>query len=197
MERVLIADKDPGVRQVLEKAVSKEGYQVVGRAGNGADVLRLVVKKSPSLLLLDVDIDAPEGLTLLRHLSRDYPWLRVLVLSDLDADIYSVRCMKLGAKGYLNRNMSFELLPLMLKSLQDGRLLFPAVSKKHKELSFLSDRELVALRCLARGVDERGIAATLTLTSDGVQAMQRRLRGKLRLNCEKLLCEYGKRLGLD
>lgn len=197
MERVLIADKDPITRHLLEGVVSKAGAQVVGHAESGADTLRLIAKSTPSLLLLNIDIDQPEGLSLLRHLNKSHPLLRILVFSDLDADIYSLRCMKLGAKGYINRDMAIEFLPLMLKGLREGKVLFPAVSPKHKELKALSDRELIALRCLVRGADERALATTLSLTSNGAQAIQRRLRGKLGLHCEKSLCEHGKKLGLD
>lgn len=192
----MIGDKDPIARRALSLILSREGHQVVGRASNGSEIIRLISKELPSLLILDINIEAPEGLTLLRQLSRNYPQVKILVISSLDSDVYSMRCMRLGVRGYLNKGMEMEFLPLMLRGLHDGSLLFPAIVNRRQELESLTDRELVALRCLACGASEGGVANALMVTGGGAQAICRRLRERLGFSNGESLREFGQRLGL-
>lgn len=193
---MVIGDKDPIARRALSLILSREGHQVVGRASNGSEIIRLISKELPSLLILDINIEAPEGLTLLRQLSRNYPQVKILVISSLDSDVYSMRCMRLGVRGYLNKGMEMEFLPLMLRGLHDGSLLFPAIVNRRQELESLTDRELVALRCLACGASEGGVANALMVTGGGAQAICRRLRERLGFSNGESLREFGQRLGL-
>lgn len=197
MERVVISDKDPLARGALSLILTREGHQVVGRASNGSETIRLIGKERPSLLIIDINIEAPEGLTLLRQFNRDYPWLKILVVSSLDSDVYSMRCMKLGVKGYLIKGVETDILPLMLRGLHDGSLLFPAITNRKQELDSLTDRELVALRCMASGASEGDVAVALMITYGGAQAICRRLRERFGVSNGESLREFGKRLGLD
>ena len=195
--RVLIIDDDIVTRRVLKLVLEGDGHIVVGQAGNGSEGLALISRCAPSLVLLDMDMPKMEGLSVLRRLQVEFSWLPVVVLSMLDASLYTVRCMRLGARGYLNKEDGVKLLPALLSQLNCGRMLFPRiVEEKGVPLAAFSDRELICLRCLARGGAVREIVSALMIGTRNAEKLCDGLQAKLGLRSIEELREYGQRLGL-
>lgn len=198
IERVLIVDDDPSIRVMLNIILSRENHVVVGLAGSGAEAVRLVGATALSLMLLDLDMPRMEGLATLRELRQLCPWLPVLVFSMLDPEIYALRCARLGARGFLNKGESAALLPEIVGQVRRGLMLFPCqVSEGVMPFSNLSDRELIALRCVVRGGDVGTIAAALLVSRDSAGLLRRRLLTKLGLSTDEELIRFGRHLKLS
>lgn len=128
LTRVLILDDDSATSSSLTKMVTRAGFSVVCRGEKGHDVLHLVAKHAPSVMLLGLKMPSLEALATLQQVSRHYAWLPVLVISVLDANIYVQRCMRLGAKGFLTRGCDPVLLFSAITQLAQGRMVYPDLS---------------------------------------------------------------------
>ena len=100
--RVLLADDHAlvraGIRALLEKL---PGIAVVGEADNGREALELIKKSAPNLILLDISMAELGGLEALPRIVRDFPAVKVLILSGHANEEYVLRALRSGAAGYM------------------------------------------------------------------------------------------------
>lgn len=106
--RVLIGDDHRIVREGLKQILAEApDVQVVAEAQTGPEVLEQVRALGGSeglhLVMLDIAMPGLDGMDVLQTLKREYPSLPVLMLSTYPERQYAVRCIKLGACGYLDR----------------------------------------------------------------------------------------------
>src|SRR5688572_9620211 len=161
--RVVIADDHPvvrrGLKAIIEGALCPAG---VDEVSNAAELLTVVRKREPDVVLLDITMPGRSGLEALRELRREHPRVPVLVLSVHPEDQFAVRSIRAGASGYLMKDSAPEKLVEAIRTVVAGRrYLTPTVaeslasavetgaSKSPHEL--LSDREFHVLRMLASG----------------------------------------------
>lgn len=196
-ERILVVDDDKNTRNIYKLHIQQAGHQIVGEASNGWDAIRLVGSCHPSLMLLDMDMPWMEGLSVLRRLQIEAPWLSVMVLSALDPKIYAIRCMRLGARGYINKGDIALLLKNAIQQIRNGLMLFPQ-QEGMPDLPWmdLSDRELISLRCIARGGNETSIAAALLIERAQATILCKHLQTKLSLGSIEEVRQFAKRLRL-
>jgi len=193
--RIIIADDHPAIRAMLTMGLISHEFTVVGQASNGIETLRLAHSCAPSLILLDLDMPLMEGLSTLRQLQKAHPQLPVVVYSMLNARIYSYRCLRLGARGFISKGDDFSLILNAVRQVLQGQMLFPS----HPMLApseDLSDSEIVALRCLVRGGDLDSIASALMISSAHAAQLNQRLNTKLGMSTKELI-RFGKSLTLS
>ncbi len=151
----------------------------------------------PTLMLLDIDMPSVEGLTVLRKARRLYPGVSVLAVSGLDPAIYALRCMRLGAHGFLKKSDFDALLLSAISRIHRGSRLYPQQEvTPGSPWADISDSELVTLRCLARGGDSGSIAAALGLRRSGAKALCERLQAKLEMPSIDELVLFGRHMRL-
>jgi two-component system, chemotaxis family, chemotaxis protein CheY len=115
--RVLIADDEPHIRNVIARIVTALGGQVVAEAGDGEEALRLFETERPSLAILDINMPKITGdQVLARMLERD-PHVLVIMMTAQDT-VSGVRgCLELGARDYiLKSNPAEEIYRLLAES---------------------------------------------------------------------------------
>ncbi|MDD9268123.1 response regulator [Paenibacillus sp. GCM10023248] len=100
---LLIVEDEVRLRNALANNIPWEqhGIEVVGQAGNGVEALRLIDRKKPDIVLLDVQMPEMDGLALARQLRRTDPLLKMIVLSGHDDFAYAQEAMSLGVMKYL------------------------------------------------------------------------------------------------
>ncbi len=98
--RILIADDEENIRQVLQRTLQKEGYQVE-TAANGQEALQKLQQNPYDLLLLDLNMQPVDGLEVLRLAHEKDPDLIVIVLTGHSSLESAVACLRLGAFDYL------------------------------------------------------------------------------------------------
>src|SRR4029078_871809 len=103
--RVLIADDHALVRAGLRALVEKiEGVVVVGEAGKGKEAMQLVRELKPNLMLLDITMPDGGGFDVLDQVTKNFPEIRVIVLTVHEAGEYAIRALREGAAGFLPKS---------------------------------------------------------------------------------------------
>lgn len=190
MIRLLICDDHLIVRQGLKQMLADTADVVVtAEAGTGADAIRLAREQSFDLVLLDIALPQRDGLDVLRQFKSEFPRLPVLMLSTYPDRQYAVRCLKLGAAGYMNKSADAEALLEAIRktagggiylTLSQAEALAAAVSGADGSGSIeaLSRREYQVFQLIAAGHSVASIAEQLSLSPNTVSTYRARI-------CEK------------
>jgi DNA-binding NarL/FixJ family response regulator len=173
--KVVIADDHPlilaGVRRVLESA---EGFEVVGEARSGSEVLPLIGRTSPDVVVLDMRMPGVDGLGCLDRIRARYPQTKVVVLS-VSADPEQVQAaFKHGACGYVVKSIDSADLASAIRQAVDGTafhaLGLPALNEESSaKAAGLTERELTIMKAVARGLPNQAIARELWVTEQTVK----------------------------
>ena len=173
--RVLIADDHrlivEGTRQALERA---GGFEVVGEAVNGVQVLPLIRRLKPELVLLDLRMPQMDGLTCLSKIRKEFPDVKVAMLSvSQDAELIQT-ALKRGASAYIVKSIDPADLAAALRQAIDGNVFTTAgvtedPGQRAARDAGLTDRELVIVRAVARGLSNEAIAKELWVAEQTVK----------------------------
>jgi len=173
--RVLIADDHrlmvEGTKQALERA---GGFEVVGEASNGAQVLPLVRRLQPDLVLLDLRMPQMDGLTCLARIRKEFPEMKVAILSVSQDQELIQTALKRGANAYIVKSVDPDDLPAALRQTVEGTVFTTVgVSEDPGERAAkdagLTERELVIVRAVARGLSNEAIAKELWVAEQTVK----------------------------
>jgi len=173
--RTLIADDHPlmlaGLRTVLE---ASGGFEVVAEARSGPEVLALIGRAAPDLVLLDLRMPGMEGLTCLDRIAAQYPETQVAVLS-ATADPETVQAaFRHGARGYVVKNIDLADLGAAIRQALNGMAYhahgLPALNEESSaRAAGLTARELEILNGVARGLSNRAIAKELWVSEQTIK----------------------------
>ena len=208
MMRALIADDHEVVRRGLKQILQEEfGETKLHEAENSQEALDIVLKHALDIVLLDINMPGRSGLEVLEQIRQERPKLPVLVLSAYPEEDYALRCLKLGAAGYLTkRSAATELVSALRKTLAGGKYVTPSLAEKLAsalaggeniaEHDRLSNRELQVLRLIAAGKTIKQIASELSLSEKTVATYRTRISEKLDLATNVELTRYALQHGL-
>lgn len=189
--RVLVVDDHPvvrtGVRQMLE---SVEGIRVTGEASGGYEALDRVRSDDFDVVLLDVSLPDMNGIDTLKAIRTIKPGVPVLMLSVYQEEIFAVRAMREGARGYLTKaSLGTELVLAVQQVRGGGRYITASLAEKladavrtgadrfpHENLSL---REFEVMRMIAQGKALRTIAELLHISPKTVTTYRSRILDKM------------------
>lgn len=206
--KILLADDHRIVREGLKQMFADDlDLQVVAEAATGPEVLDVVESLSGpvglSVVLLDIAMPERDGIDVLQDIKKRWPLLPVLVLSTYPESQYAVRCIKLGAAGYVNKAIdSDELIAAVRKvalggmyvSAQTAEALASAVAKTGSlGTEALSHREYQVFRLLTSGATVTEIGAQLKLASNTVSTYRQRILEKTGTKNDVELALYAQR----
>jgi len=202
---VFIVDDHPLLRQGLALLIDREAdLTVCGEAEEAQAALMAIGEKKPDILIVDISLNGPDGLDLLKNLRMLYPDLPVLILSMHDESIYAERALRARANGYIMKQEATEKVLVAVRRILDGeiylsdrmanKLLHQYVSgasaDAHSQLSALSDRELEVFRLIGEGRGTRQIAEKLHLSIKTVETYQAHIKDKLSLRSGRELVQH-------
>ncbi|MFL5981650.1 MAG: response regulator [Gaiellaceae bacterium] len=160
-----------GTKQALERA---GGFEVVGEAVNGAQVLPLVRRLKPDLVLLDLRMPQMDGLTCLSKIRTEFPDVKVAILSVSQEPDQIQAALKRGASAYIVKTIDPVDLAAALRQALDGNVFTTAGVTEDPALlaakaAGLTERELEIVRAVARGLSNEAISKEIWLAEQTVK----------------------------
>ena len=185
MIRVLIVEDQTLVCEGLEMLLSlAEDIRVAGRAADGVEALRSMQEQAPDLVLLDVRMPKMSGIEVLRKMKAKALTIPVILLTTFDDDAALLEGIRLGAKGYLLKDVSLAKLTGAIRLVAAGRsMISPVVTERllhglqeallppdsGYESEALTGREAEIIRLMTGGYSNREIAGALYLSEGTVK----------------------------
>ena len=205
--RVILADDHTlvrgGIRRILE---AQPQFEVVAEAADGAAALEALARHDADVLVLDLNMNGPEGIDVLRQVKRSRPDTKVVILTMHAGREYVARALAEGADGYLLKDSAVQDLAAAIESVTAGGTYFsPAIQQQmadivrhgHRQgLPALTDREREVLILIARGLSTKEIAASLDIGQRTVETHRSNLMRKLGVKSVALLTQVAIREGI-
>jgi DNA-binding NarL/FixJ family response regulator len=198
--KVLLADDHPlilsGIRRTLEEA---DGIEIVGEARTGSQVLPLVGRTNPDLVLLDVRLPQLDGLACLDQIRRRYPDVKVVMLSAFTDPEHVQAALRRGASAYVVKAVNPLDLPSALRQAAEGTVFHPVGLEERDgdpEEVGLTKREKTLLRALAKGLSNQAIGKELWISEQTVKFHLRNIYRKLGVTSRTEAARYAYERGL-
>ena len=173
--RVVIADDHrlilDGIKRVLE---ADGGFEVVGETQSGTQVLPLVSRTNPDLVLLDLRMPNMDGLACLDEIRRRHPTVKVVMLSATSSPELIDTALRRGARPFIRKTVQPDDVPSTIRQALEGNVFSPAATTERDDAigakaAGLTDRETTILRALARGSSNEEIAKELWVAQQTVK----------------------------
>jgi DNA-binding NarL/FixJ family response regulator len=196
--RVLLVDDQDLFREGLETLLSvHEDIEVVGQAGDGRDCVEVAARVRPDVVLMDIRMPIMDGVRATRLLMEAHPQCRVIVLTTFDDDEYIFDALRVGAVGYLLKDVpSAQLVDAIRVVARGESILEPSVAAKviaeftrvssmvsvmqmESLVEPLSERELEILGLIAHGASNKEVAEQLYIAEGTVKNHMTHILGKL------------------
>jgi DNA-binding NarL/FixJ family response regulator len=202
---VFIVDDHPLLRQGLALMINREqDLAVCGEAEEAQAAMRAISQCQPDILIVDISLNGPDGLDLLKSIRNSYPGLPVLILSMHDEATYAERALRARANGYIMKQEATEKVLVAVRRILNGEVyLSDRIANKMLQqyiggastalgsrLNALSDRELEVFRSIGEGRSTRQIADELHLSVKTVETYQAHLKEKLALKSGRELIQH-------
>jgi len=210
--RVMVVDDHPLWRDAVERDLAEAGFDVVAVAANGREALARFPAARPDVVLLDLQIPAPDGVQVTAEMVQQDSSVRVLILSASGEHTDVLAAVKAGATGYLVKSASREELLAAVRRVAEGDAVFTPglaglVLGEFQRISDaptadpsepqLTQRETEVLKMVAKGMSYRQIAERLVLSHRTVQNHVQNTLRKLQMHNRVELTRYAIEQGLD
>jgi DNA-binding NarL/FixJ family response regulator len=164
--RVLLADDHTVVRAGLRNALEVlPDLEIVGEVGNGRELMSVLSRIQPDLLVLDANMPDFEPISAVQQMKAEYPNLKILIVSAYNEETYVVGLLKAGADGYHLKDQPLADLQLAVQRILNGdrwisgglvdRLISRRPVLASSTTPFLTRRQRELLRLLSQGIDNR------------------------------------------
>ncbi|HMD87668.1 MAG TPA: response regulator transcription factor [Anaerolineaceae bacterium] len=215
--RVLLADDHNLVRAGIRSLIQElTGIEVIAEASDGREALSLIEIHRPDVVLMDIAMAGLNGLEATARVVRDFPEVRVIMLSMHANEEYVWQALRFGASGYLLKDAGTAELELAIKAVARGETyLSPPISKQViddyiQRVSGQPDSEKIAaapadrltqrqreiLQLIAEGHTTQAIAQKLNISVKTVETHRMQLMERLDIHEIAGLVRYAIRIGL-
>ena len=203
--RIAIVDDDRFVCQSLQTILdAHDDLCVVAIGTSGAQAQQLYARYEPDILLMDIQMSQGDGLSAAERILAEHPHARIVFLTTFSDDVYIVRALRIGAKGYLIKQDVADIAPA-LRSVAAGQSVLGGqvvdrVDSLMNSSSFndavpfkapqLTERENQIVELIAQGLDNREIAGRIYIGEGTVRNHISSILQKLELKNRTQLAVY-------
>ena len=194
--RVALVDDHSLVRDGIRALLSvMPQLDVVGEAENGAQAIEMVGRCQPDLLLMDIGLKDKNGLELTRLLGKQYPSLKILILSMYDNYEYVSESVRAGASGYVLKNAPSREIIAAIEAIISGGTFYSAEIAQRLATDPHSDNELTpresqVLAKMVQGLNNKEMARELDISVRTVEPHRLSIRRKLNIDKPAALVKY-------
>jgi len=203
--RVLLADDHRILREGIRALIEDQGdMEVVGEAEDGQATVKMVAQLQPDVVVMDIAMPLLNGLEATRQIRRDFPQVKVLILTMHENEEYIRQVLAAGALGYVLKDAAARDLLGAIRTVYQGEaVLSPAITRLVIEdylrwgdirpedaTDGLTAREREILQLIAEGYTNKEIASILSLSVKTVQSHRTNLMNKLDLHDRGELIKY-------
>ncbi|RKF34536.1 response regulator transcription factor [Paraburkholderia fungorum] len=203
MSKILVIDDHPAFRLVMKMQLMQLlGVEEVIEADNGQTAVEMARQHTPELAILDLDIPRISGLDVIPRLKLAHSAMRVLVLSGQDPATFAPRAMRSGVHGFVAKSQEMKEIMRGVEAVLAGYTVFPVTASgsgiapsanaanEEDRLTRLSDKELVILQMLSKGMSNKAIGDALFMSDKTVSTYKSRIQEKLGLSSLAALIEF-------
>ena len=208
--RIVLADDHElvraGIRTLCE---SLDGVTVVAEAADGNQALKLVEAHHPDVVLMDIAMKTLNGLEATAQIKREFPWVRVIILSMHAEEEYVQQALKAGAASYVLKDAAVPELEMAITAVMRGEVyLSPQISRlvvqsymQHAgavegPLGVLTPRQREILQLIAEGHSTKDIGSWLGLSVKTVETHRVQIMERLGIHDIAGLVRFAIRVGL-
>ena len=192
--RALIVDDQQMFREGIRSRLENEpDIEVVGEAGTAEETLARIPETNPTIVILDIRLPDVSGIEVAKLIRRDWPDMRILILTGYDFDQYVRACARAGIDGYLLKDSPQEHLVNALREIAAGGAVLPPkiaskvmrtyseapTKNRERQLEELTVREIEVLELIFQGLRNSDIGERLSISARTVEAHVRSIIGKL------------------
>lgn len=203
--RVFVVDDHPIVRQGLTQLIERENdLMVCGQAEGARATLDSLNSIRPDIMILDISLEGPDGIELLKEIRLRDSSLPVLILSMHDESLYAERALRAGAHGYIMKHEATDKVLTAIRCIIGGEIYVSDRLARHLVQRYmnsssnvrpcvvedLSTREREVFRLVGQGLSTREIAETLHLSVKTVETHYAHIKEKLCLKNTRALVHY-------
>lgn len=211
---LLIADQYALFREGLASLLSQESdIHVVGQASSGAEMVALAVELSPDVVLMDADFSDGSGLLFMKSVLSRQPRTQFIVLSHQFTNERFLETILAGARGFLRKTISAEMLIAALRAVERGEAVIPRklvstlldelnrvgtlFTPNQQNIASLTYRECEVLNLLGVNYSNREIANQLIISENTVRVHVHNILEKLNLKNRREAAEFANRYQLS
>lgn len=203
--RVLLADDHTILRDGIRALIDDQAdIEVIGEAEDGLSTVKMVAKLIPDVVIMDIAMPMLNGIEATRQIQRDYPQVKVLILTMHENEEYIRQVLAAGALGYVLKDAAAHDLLGAIRAVHRGEaVLSPAITRlviedylrwgdiRPADISDgLTPREREILQLIAEGYTNKEIAEILSLSVKTIQSHRSNLMSKLDLHDRGELIKY-------
>ena len=173
--RVLVADDHRLMLEAVRAALATvEDMEIVGEAYQGPQVLPLIGQTKPDVVVLDLRMPQMDGLTILEHMQKRHPDVKVVILSGVDEPDVIEQALKRGASAFVLKHVDPRDLPSAIRQAAEGSVFQTVGLPEQNGRASAGDvgltaREESVLKALARGLSNKQIAKEEWVTEQTVK----------------------------
>ena len=191
--KIVLADDHPLIREGFKALLNRdEGFEIIGEAETGIELIEMMNKISPEIILADISMPRLNGLHAIEQIKNAHPSVKFIILTMHEEREYVMSALKMGIDGYLLKNVERAELMKAIRTVYKGdkyfsphitSILAQSVTKTDQpELADVTPREKEVLDLVAAGLSTKQIADKLDISVRTVESHRINMLKKLRVN---------------
>ena len=206
MINTIIVDNDSLIREVVEKILEDNNQiKLIFKAEDGYECLDYLEKNKVDIVLLDIGMPKINGIEVLEKIKKSNSKAKIIMLTSCKDKEIVLKCLNIGAEGYLSKDIDSEGLVDAIIKVMDGEVItFPKVSDLIKEdmdyvkkqieenskSQRLTKRELQVMSLISKGMSNKSIASNLNISDKTVKNHVSSVLKKIDLNDRTQIAVY-------